>query len=94
MTRYGSVYLHRMLRARSWLVRLHLRHGELLHLDETESEQAVEIRHIYPEKHCATNYFPFGGASTAPACDAGPVAEFRMTVPPEGRRIEATLQYT
>ena len=77
---------------RSWLVRLHLRRGQLLQLDESEAEE-VALRHIHPPTDCAAqDFFPFGGAGTAPACDAGTVAEFQIKVPPEGRRSEETLQ--
>ena len=77
---------------RSWFVRLHLRRGQLLQLDESEAE--VVLRHIHPPTDCAAqDFFPFGGAGTAPACHAGAVAEFQIKAPAEGRRIEATLQY-
>lgn len=78
---------------RAWLVRLHLRRGQLLQLDESEAVE-VALRHIHPPTDCdAQDIIPFGGAGTAPACDAGAVAEFQIKAPAEGRRIEATLQY-
>ena len=80
---------------RSWVIRLHLRHGQLLHLDDVSEAREVKLRHIHPPAvDCLASevsYFPFGGEGTAPACAAGPVAEFQVQAPPEGRRIEATI---
>jgi alpha-glucosidase (family GH31 glycosyl hydrolase) len=77
---------------RLWVVRLHLRPGEQLNLGESDSK-VMHLHHIHPAIDCAVTktFFPFGGAGTAPACSAGPVAEFRIDAPPEGLRVEATL---
>ena len=89
--------------SRSWLVRLHLRVGERLVLPETAlaaNGGAVigELRHLHPRPECsdagavaAEDFFPFGGEGTAPACLAGPIAEFRVVASSAARHVEATL---
>lgn len=86
--------------ARSWLVRLHLRPGERLVLSDDAlfamgGVSGGSVRHLEPppragckERH---DYFPFSGAGTAPACEAGAIAEFRLASSTTARQIEATL---
>jgi len=62
---------------RSWTVRLHLSPGQTFKLDSNTYAQAVvgDVTLIYPTVDCH-QYFPLQGKTTAPPCQAGPVAEF------------------
>lgn len=82
---------------RSWVVRLHLRPGERLVLSDEVMLAAGgvrSVRHLEPppggcgEGH---SFFPFLGAGTAPACEAGAIAELRLAGSNEARRIEASI---
>ena len=81
--------------ARSWLVRLHLRPGERLALsDESLARMGGvgSVHHIEPLRNCnESGYFPFAGKGSAPGCQAGAIAEFRLEKSNQARVIEATV---
>ena len=86
--------------ARAWIVRLHLRPGQRVATLQYEAKgslaaqtaEALEVQHLQPHPDCAgRGFFPFGGAGTAPACKAGPVAEFRLVAGNNARSATATL---
>ena len=81
--------------ARSWVVRVHLRPGERLALSDEEllaSGGVGSVRHLEPHRSCDDDsFFPFKGVGAAPACGAGPIAEFRLGSSTEARHVEATI---
>ena len=81
--------------ARGWVVRLHLRPGERLVLSDAALAAAGGVgcvQHLEP-RSCAEDHFPFLGAGTPPACEAGAVAEFRLEHSAEARYVEAALDF-
>jgi hypothetical protein len=81
--------------ARSWLVRLHLRPGERLALSDeslARMDGIGSVHHIEPLRNCSeSGYFPFAGKGSAPGCQAGAIAEFRLEKSNQARLIEATV---
>lgn len=85
---------------RSWVVRVHLRKGERLVVSDADLAAAGgvgPVRHLEP-RECddevtdGGRFFPFKGAGTAPACEAGAVAEFRLQgSATEVRAVEAMV---
>ena len=85
---------------RSWVVRLHLKPGERLALSDAELAAAGavgSVRHLEP-RDCEDDttdggsFFPFKGPGTAPACEAGPIAEFRLQgSATETRNVEGSI---
>eukprot|EP01047_Picozoa_sp_COSAG01_P029711 COSAG01_NODE_2046_length_8561_cov_3.243441_8_plen_375_part_00 len=82
--------------ARAWLVRLHLRRGEQLTLQTSDDDAVVSesLRHVQPLSSCADDFFPFAGTGTPPACEAGPIAEFRVAASRQARVVKALVQQT
>ena len=75
------------VRPQAWTVRLHLHRGQRLELTHGFDEVSGPVRHLQPD--CSdtgpSHFFPFGGPGMAPACHAGPVAEFDLE-PAAGHR--------
>ena len=44
-----------------------------------------------PAPDCAANHFPFGGEGAPPACEAGAIAEFKLSASRVARRVEAEV---
>ena len=78
---------------RSWLVRLHLRRGQRLVLDEATLQTVTggSVQHMEPSPECRDDYFPFRGEHAPPPCLAGPIAEFRLAAGTAARCIQGSL---
>lgn len=83
---------------RSWTCRLHLRHAsQRLSLPGSPAALAAagivpgSLRHLLPAHDCAASHFPFGGEGSPPACEAGPIAEFKLSASRVARRVEAEI---
>jgi len=76
---------------RGWLVRLHLRPGQTLALDD--ASLAESLRHLQPacDQDSVDAHFPFLGVGAKPACHAGAIAEFRLPPTAAAVSVSASL---
>lgn len=81
--------------SRSWVVRLHLHADQRFVASVDANSQLVNVTHLFPASGCdgglTDDYFPFSGAGFRPACQGGPIAEFRIAKSSNGCRIEGTI---
>jgi len=70
--------------SRGWIFRLHLRPGQSC-LSANADGKDLKVLHIDPLKD--TNYSPFGGVGTAPAPQAGKIAEIFVPTANHERKI-------
>ena len=78
---------------RSWHVRIHLRVGQrvasaMLHSSTTDSTVALDVEHLTMP---SVPHFPFGGAGSGPAPQAGPIAEMVIESTADPRRLELVI---
>eukprot|EP00811_Abedinium_folium_P030410 NODE_4871_length_1836_cov_3.769456.p1 GENE.NODE_4871_length_1836_cov_3.769456~~NODE_4871_length_1836_cov_3.769456.p1 ORF type:complete len:331 (+),score=115.76 NODE_4871_length_1836_cov_3.769456:751-1743(+) len=75
---------------REWLLRLHLLRGQRAAVATVEGLGAVAVRHVEPQAS-GNDFFPLGGAGSAPAPLAGPVAEVWLPRASGRCVLEATI---
>ena len=79
--------------ARSWMLRLHLKPGQRV-VSATVDDVALAlsaVAHIAPVKSVDTPFFPFGGVGTAPAANAGHIAEITLASGAHARSVEVVI---
>jgi len=76
--------------SRAWLVRLHLRPGQEC-VSAIADETDLEVNHLSPVSNL-TAFFPFGGRGTAPAANAGKIAEILVPSHSKARLVHFKVQ--
>merc|ERR1711924_169961 len=78
-------------RSRAWRLRIHLARDQRIESSFLDGVEFLRdtVQHIKPTMDC-TAVFPFDGVGSAPACKAGPVAEFFIPASAAHRIVELT----
>jgi len=74
---------------RGWLVRLHLRPGQSCLSAELDGTDLLDIVHLDPVFH--SDFYPFGGAGTPPAPNAGRIAEIKIPSANHKRQLQVSI---